>query len=232
MGMDIAIRLPENRNPTAMPSLPGWVESRLEIMNEGFQPDQAGKYRPIMTIPQSLILSQLEQQELKKYVGRLQSYLEQTPAQDAQCETKTLAALTKMMLVLPASKASEAGIEAIGEAYLGSLEDIPYWAVIEAIKKWFRGESAKTDKHPHDFRWRPAPAILRKLSQYEMRPMCGRITKLENLLEAEPLIEYADDHCREMQTAVSGLFKAMAAGKITDEFTKQDAINNATPLSD
>ncbi len=96
------------------------------------------------------------------------------------------------MLALPAQRSTEAGVEAAGEAFMAGLDDVPAWAVEAAIRRWYRGESQKLGREPHDFRWRPAPATLRRLAQIEAHRVRGRIIDLERLLSARERIEYTD----------------------------------------
>jgi hypothetical protein len=107
---------------------------------------------------------------------------------------------------LPGQKAGEAGAEATGEAYQTALEDMPPWAVKAAIRHWYRGDAIALERTPpHDYRWRPAPAVLRKLSFYEMMRVMGRIRRLKQLLSAVPLIEYSEEHCTDMRAKLRSL---------------------------
>lgn len=137
----------------------------------------------------------------------MRSLLDMTPVNNVDAEAGMLAVLTKMMMVLPGQRLSEVGVEATGEVYMDSLDDVPTWAVAEAIRKWNRAQSPVLNiKQPHDFRFRPAPAILRQLADIEAARMQHRVLTLDQLLTAEPKIEYSDDHRRHMLGAIRELF--------------------------
>src|SRR5262249_42176250 len=124
------------------------------------------------------------------------------PLNDSASEKSTLVIVTKMMQAIPAQRATQAAVEAAGEAYLAALDDLPSWAVAEAIRKWHRGEHGLE----HDYRWRPAPAILRKLAQSEVWRLVARIQQLKRLLKAEPLLEFSEEHCADMRAKLQRLF--------------------------
>ena len=75
------------------------------------------------------------------------------PEADDAYAQKTLVAVSKMLMTLAGRDAGGMAGEARGEAYMAALEDIPYWAVEEAIRHWYRGECGA-----HDYRWPPDPA--------------------------------------------------------------------------
>jgi hypothetical protein len=202
------LKLPDLARPDRMPSLPEWVASRLELLNEAHQNDGTGNRRRMMTLPASAMLGSSERQQLEVYADTLTQTLERTPENSADAEAETLVLVTKLMLALPGQKAGEAGAEATGEAYQAALDDMPPWAVAAAIRQWYRGNSIVLDHpraQPHDYRWRPAPAVLRKLSYYEMMRVMGRIRKLKQLLSAVPLIEFSADHTHDMRAKLRKL---------------------------
>ncbi|MGA8154887.1 MAG: hypothetical protein WB822_01500 [Rhodoplanes sp.] len=201
------IKLPDVRRPERMPSLPAWVTSRVASLKTENQPDAAsGKWRPISTLPQSLILSQTERDELVRHIRELDALCEQTPANDPSAEEATLVAVTKMMLALPSPQQNEASAEARGEAFMAALDDVASWAVSAAIRRWYRGNAGKNDRgEPYDCHWCPAPADLRSVAMIEQWRVKSRATKLRELVSAEPLIEFSEEHCQTMRKRLSKL---------------------------
>lgn len=61
-----------------------------------------------------------------------------------------------------------------------ALDDIPPWAIADAIKRWHRGECGEG----YCYRWAPAPAELRKLSVEGLLPAQETISRLETVLGA------------------------------------------------
>jgi len=192
------ISLPDIRRPAQMPSLPGWVVLRLECLKDNWQ--NGGK---VLTLPVAMVLTEAQRTMVRSHISALSKLVERTPSTSADSEAETLGIVTKMLLALPAQRSTEAGNEAKGEAYLVALDDISPWAVQEAVHKWYRGEHGAD----YDYRWSPVPADLRKLARSEEWRVRGRMTMLQRLIDAVPLLEFSDEHRRDMLNRVSELLK-------------------------
>lgn len=105
------------------------------------------------------------------------------PAQ--QAEKARFALITNMLLAYPIAGASAETGRARGEAYREALAGVPAWAVSEAIKRWHRGECGEQ----HDYRWAPAPAVLRQAAVSMLAPYQDAAADLKALLDARPLDE-------------------------------------------
>ncbi len=123
------------------------------------------------------------------------------------------------LLLKGGAKLDQQSSDAFTEDYLDAIEDIPAWAVREAIRKWNRAESPRLDGKPHAYDFRPSPPTLRRLAQIELASVRGRMIELQKLCEAEPLVEYSDEHRRDMLNRMQGLFKpaSMHEAKISDD---------------
>jgi hypothetical protein len=106
-----------------------------------------------------------------------------------------------MMLTLPSREAGDLAAEAKSEAYMAALDDVPCWAVQEAMRRWYRGECGAK----HDYRWQPAPATLRELALVETYRVRAVRRKMSQLLTAEPLIEFDEGHCQRMREKIQSL---------------------------
>ncbi len=149
------------------------------------------------TLPENLILSVAERDEIGRHIGDLDALCGPTPIDSCSAEGAMLIELTSMMLVLPAATQNEASAEARGTAYLAALDDLPPWAVRLAILRWYRGDAGTNGRgEAHDYHWAPAPAELRRVAMTELWRIKGRAETLRKLLRAEPLIEYNDEHRR------------------------------------
>jgi hypothetical protein len=138
-------------------------------------------------LPAAMVVSGTNREQLLlSHAYELKKFLQYTPIASADAEAETLAIVTKMLFALPGQRASETANEARGEAYLAALEDIPSWAVQEAVRKWYRGEHGPK----YDYRWSPCPAELREVAYLEQYPMKSRITMLERVAKAVALVEY------------------------------------------
>lgn len=110
------------------------------------------------------------------------------------------------MLALPSSRQNEAGVEATGEAFQAALEDVPSWAVVSAIRKWYRGECGMNERgESYDYRWRPAPADLRRIAYIERYGVLRHAGTLQRLLDAEPLLELSEEHSTRMRERLGEL---------------------------
>lgn len=105
----------------------------------------------------------------------------QSMAADERQEQFTI--IAKMLLTYPVANASAETGKARGEAYLEALSDIPATVIAEAIKRWNRGEAGQE----HDYRWAPAPAVLRQVCQRVLMPVREAADDLRNLLSAVSL---------------------------------------------
>jgi len=154
-----------------------------------------------LTLPQNLVPSADDRDHMLAHARELGKLISFTPAESADAEAQTLVIITKMLMVLPGAKSSETANEARGEAYLAALDDIAPWAVQEAVRKWYRGEHGPK----FDYRWAPVPADLRGLAYAEQFRVKNRITMLERVAHAEPLLEFSEEHCARMRERLSKL---------------------------
>ncbi len=107
-----------------------------------------------------------------------------------------IALVTNLLLSYPAAGVSEKSAEARGQAYWTALNDIPLWALDEAIKSWHRGEVGELPdiwKGSVNFQWAPPPAILRAICLKIMKPYKRIEQKLLDTLEAVSLSDALED---------------------------------------
>jgi hypothetical protein len=162
----------------------------------------------VPTLPSNLTLSPAERAEIERYVADLESLCEQTPQANSDWEAATLVVVTKLMLALPSAQQNELGAEASGEAFMAALEDIPTWAIAAAARRWYRGDCGENEhKQPYDYRWRPAPADLRRIALTEKSRVYGLVMPLQRLLAAEPRVEFSEEHCSQMRARLASLLK-------------------------
>jgi hypothetical protein len=204
------ILLPDVHRLGRMPSWPAWVASRVASMKDEQQRSTDGKYRTVPTLPTNLTLSQGERAEIEQHVATLDALCAQMPDNGAEWEGTTLIIVTKLMMVLPASQQNEAAAEATGEAFQAALGDVPYWAAAAAVRRWYRGDCGPNERgQPYDYRWRPAPADLRRIALSEVWRVKHRAVTLRKLLIAEPLIEFGPEHCQQMQERFGVLIREL-----------------------
>jgi hypothetical protein len=154
-----------------------------------------------------LILNREQKAVIEQHLSALGNALVMTPADDMKHAELTMTTVSKMTLVLPSRESGDLAAEARGEAFMAALEDVPSWAVQEAMRKWYRAECGPK----HDYKWQPAPATLRELAMIEMYRVMGTRRKLRALLVAEPLIEFTPEHEAEMRRKLDACLKMRRA---------------------
>lgn len=154
-----------------------------------------------------MLLGSEQKRAVEQYVGSLGELLQMTPENDIRYGQATLSAVSKMCMTLAGREGGEMAGEARGDAYMQALEDIPSWAVEEAVRKWYRGECGSK----HDYRWVPAPAILRDIARLEQYRTEKIVSQMKDLLRAEELIEFSDDHCADMRRKLATVFPRIAS---------------------
>lgn len=179
-------------DPANLPSLPVWLQSRLAMVSK------QGWGRPA-TLPANQALTSREITEIQLHLSVLNGFLEHSSLNHPQTANEVLGLVARLLQALPLKNQSELAGEAKAEAYMIAVEDMPDWAVRQAVREWYRG--AYGDEHNYTFA--PAPAVLRKLSMIERFKVAGRAKALGELLEAIPTIEYSDEHKADMMRRIA-----------------------------
>lgn len=148
------------------------------------------------TLPSNLLLTGTERDEIAIHIVELRELLGQTPEQQPDAEQVVLGALTDMFCTLASTTPNEFAAEARGRAFLMTLDDLPYWAVIAAIKRWYRGNCAELalPKQPFNFHFCPAPAELRRVAWYIKAQIESHADMLQRVLDAEAPFDFSVEH--------------------------------------
>jgi hypothetical protein len=99
-----------------------------------------------------------------------------------------LGLIANMLMAYPMAGSSEEAGKARAMAYLAALDDVPAWAIAEAIRRWHRGECGPD----RNYRFAPAPAELREVAMTVLQPGKQTIAHLESLLTALTLEQAMD----------------------------------------
>lgn len=125
-----------------------------------------------------LKLTEQERREATRELDRLREAT--TSGDDVLTRRERLGLIAKMLLAYPITGASKESGTARAEAYLEALDDVPPWALAAAVRRWNRGAAGDA----HDYRWTPAPAVLRKIAVAELEELRPIVAHLENILAA------------------------------------------------
>lgn len=185
------IPLPDPRRPGTMPSLPAWLERSSVAAKQELQLTPDGRtFEEVMTLPDGLMPSADQRLAIQQHLDSLDFYLRQTPAESDEAETKIASAVTSLLLVLPSARKSELGAEARADVYLDVLDDVPWWAVKAACKRWHRHDCGKDERgHEYDYRWAPDPGTIRRIAYGETWQVKQRMRDLQKVLEARPYVD-------------------------------------------
>jgi hypothetical protein len=195
------IPLPDVQRPAKLTSLPQWLEDRCKLLKMEMVPGPTGRYQRAVVLPKTMLLNERQLGPITKHAAALDRVLAMTPEQDIRHGKQTMAAVGKMMLVLPAKESGEIATEAKSEAYMAALDDVPFWAVQEAMRRWYRGEYGPK----YDYRWQPPPATLRELALIEAFHVQAVRRQLHQVIVAVPEVEFGEDHCRRMRAKMDEL---------------------------
>lgn len=88
--------------------------------------------------------------------------------------------VSEMLMVYPLAGAGAQAGRARGNAYRDALSGIPSWALARAVKLWHGGRHGDA----HDYRWAPAPAVLRRLSEEVLAPYRAALDHIGEVLAA------------------------------------------------
>ena len=218
------LQLPDLKRPERMPSLPAWVASRSAALATNLQPDARGTFRDMVTLPAGTELTNAEITAIVNHLNSLRSLLDQTPERSQDAEAETLVLVTKMLLVLPSQRTSEAGAEAKGEAYMDALDDVPSWAVRAGLRNWHRSNCGLDARgKPYEYTFAPVPSTLRRIALAAISPVYERMIELQRLVNAVPRVD-CSAALRRGEAAWLGLRMAIKDGRDISVLTFDDAV--------
>jgi hypothetical protein len=136
---------------------------------------------------------------IERHMAALGDILAMTPEVNPKNAEATMIAVSKMTMVLAGRESGEFAAEAKGEAYMDALDDVPFWAVKEALRKWNRSECGPK----HDYKWQPVPSTLRELALSEVYAVKAMRRRLADLVNAEPLIEFTPEQEASMRAKIA-----------------------------
>lgn len=225
------IPLPDQRRPAMLPSLPAWAEHLSGAVRLELQMTPDGKTfekQDVLVLPANLMPTTDQRRAMVEHQDSLRSFLRDTPAVSATAETRVATAVSKLITVLAGERKSDLVEEARSEVYLDVLDDVPCWAVENAVRRWFKHDCGTDERgKPHDYKWAPDPGTLRKIAQEDVAAFGARIGKIQRILDAR---EYVDcgPQLERGRLAWVGLNRAMKSGDLTSSLTFEQAIERGS----
>jgi hypothetical protein len=98
-------------------------------------------------------------------------------------EKRALQAIGKVVGFYATGQLNESQAAVKCEVYLSTLNDLPAWAVEEAVNRWFRGECGEG----HNYSFAPSPAVLREIASFVARVAAGQLILFRRILNAKAL---------------------------------------------
>jgi len=211
------IKLPDQRRPATLPSLPEWAGRlsgavRLEMQ---LTPDgRTFESNDVLVLPAELMPSSTQRQAMMDHRDNLRSYLQDTPAASSAAEVRVATAVSKLLTVLAGERKSDLAEEARSDVYLDVLDDVPCWAVEAGVRAWFKHDCGSDERgKAHNYVFAPDPGTLRKIALREVYAIGARIGTVQRVLDAR---EYVD--CTKQleagRAAMAGLNRALKTGDL------------------
>lgn len=133
-----------------------------------------------------LKLTDEQRARIAAQIRDLEHYTKVVPSREVR--EASLGLIAKMLMAYPmAGSTAEAGT-ARGEAYLVAVEDVPPWAIAEAIRRWHKGQCGPD----HNYRFAPAPAELREVAMKLIEPAAQAVHHLTMVLNAMTIEQAMD----------------------------------------
>lgn len=171
MAREITTRSVDLQTLTSSPECLAWRRISLGTIQHPGMPIR--KY-----LSGGLTLSTDERARISAKVAELQAISE---ADDSPENKKArLGLVASMLMAYPMAGGSEESGRARAGAYLAALDDVPPWAIAEAIRRWHRGEGG----NGANYRFAPAPAELRFAAMQILQPAKQTIQHLNSILNA------------------------------------------------
>jgi hypothetical protein len=214
---------PDRRHPMRTRSLPHRVVEQLASLSGS---PGRGARPQTFRLPQHLVPSDDERHALRRYAKAVDEMLAMTPEHRGEYEAMTLAAITGLFLAKPAQATNDLGAGAKVDSYMEALDDVAFWAVEAAIRKWHRGEcGTRQDGELRDYRWAPDTVSLRNLARIEEATLRRRADKMLMVAAAEAEAEYSEEHEGRMGAAWRGLVKAFGGKTLRKETTIEELVS-------
>ncbi len=171
MAREISTRSVDLQALTFSPECVAWRRISLGTVNHPGLPPR--KY-----LSAGLTLSTDQRIRISAKIDELEAVSEADASPENQ--KSRLGLVANMLMAYPMAGGSEESGRARAQAYLAAIDDIPPWAIADAIRRWHRGEGLSGS----NFRFAPAPAELRLAAMHVLQPAKQTIAHLSSLLNA------------------------------------------------
>lgn len=187
-------------NPSAIRSLPLWVEERLFYADHKRKSEDyttAPDGRIIVTIPSRLMLSPTQRQMIARRVSELSAM--EVPGPVSEIDDAIEALISRYATV----RMDTQQIMARVQFYRMAIGEFPAWTVREAIARWIRGEIGQQ----YDRGFAPPEHVLREACLTLTKMTAGMRNGLIRVLDAQPVAELTDTQREDAQVRFAEIIK-------------------------
>lgn len=214
------------RDPQSLLLVPQWLASQIKEVSD------LGKGRTILdektgaiigqvaTIPKSLMPTGAQRAAIAQRIEDLEQAARPGPW------NRTLLILGELVTEHASARLDEDTAAIKIDAYRDAVEDLPAWAIREAVRRWRRGDVSGAD--PRDLDFAPKPARLRRLAEGIAATASGQAIRLRRILAAEPEEPVSDAVMAKNQERFADVLKMLAEPKpVHDDKAEREAENRA-----
>ncbi len=195
MANDITGIPPSALAMTSSPDFTRWRKISIGTVTHPNQPTR--KY-----LAGGLKLTDDEKRKMSMTISVLQAASVSDNSRENRIER--FAVLAKMLMGYPMANSSAEVAKARSEMYMDALDDIPAWAVGDAVKRWNRGEAGE-----QNYTFAPPPAVLRAKCLGLLAEIKKSAEMVEDLLGAIPIEDAVNPAPRAPVNQLIPLLKAM-----------------------
>jgi hypothetical protein len=192
--------IPRNAPVEAMLRLPAWLDLLVHSVSRTEEGAPTWSREP--KIPASLMPTGPQRAAIDARIAQLDRMAVPGP------QDRALAAITKLVMFYATSGLSEDQAAIRGAVFLEALDDMPAWAIEEAVRRWFKG---KAGEQRYDFA--PSPAALRAITEDIAKIAAGQRVVMRRILAAEPLAPPVSDDVKAKHAAEAQALIAQISGK-------------------
>ena len=213
------------REPASLLLLPQWLATQVARVSDlGYgrtivDPVTKAVVGQVATIPKSQMPTGAQRLAIAQRIEELQAACRPGPT------PRLIGILAELVAEYATARLDEDTADIKITAYRDAVEDLPAWAVREAIRRWRRGEVSGDTR---DLDFAPKPARLRRIAQGIAATATGQAIRLQRILEAEaeePVSDAARAENAERADALVRQLSAPAGGP--DDKAEREAENRA-----
>jgi hypothetical protein len=164
----------------SMLSLPEWLTSLVNAVSQ--TPEGAKIWTRQPEIPSRLMPTGGQRAAIEQRCGQLERMAVAGP------EKHALNSLGRLVGFYATGNLSESQAAVKAEVYMRAVNDLPAWAIDEAVDRWFRGECGE-----RNYEFAPSPAALREIAQGVARIAAGQLVLLRRILNAKAVPEIPEE---------------------------------------